>query len=283
MKDQQTIVNNARDYYSRFGTWFGYTLVLGRAQHFGRYNAEHRTEKLAQRNALEQFARVLAPRKSDKILDAGCGQGVVAHYLAEHYEAEVTGITVTPHEVDVATKLARHRSLRGTTQFELGDFEKLRFKDGTFDKVFTYETLAHAQDVERAAKELFRVLKSGGKAVFVEYEWDYDKFTAEYQKTFDFVCKYWGGFGVRQFGKGEFAKKLRKAGFVKISELDVTAEVRPSMKRVKKLTAPLRFLVGWNEHLAKHFANNAGGNFYEDAVALRAFRYKVYVARKEAK
>jgi ubiquinone/menaquinone biosynthesis C-methylase UbiE len=195
----------------------------------------------------------------------------------------VTGITITPREVTVATNQAKTRQMKDAARFELGDFEKMAFADESFDRVFTYETLFHARDVKKAVAELYRVLKPGGRAVFVEYEWDYEKFTPKYKKTYDFVRKYWGGYGVDQFGRGVFVKELKRAGFSKITEYDITAEVLPSMRRIKRWTAPLRALFGWNEKIAKHLPNNAGGNFYADAVDLGAFWYKIYVCEREAK
>lgn len=96
--------NRVVNYYSRIGTWVGYTLCLRRSQHFGFYDDNTKSEKQAQNNMLKLISDKLDIKKGMKVLDAGCGQGFVEKYLASKFDAEFTGITITPREVKVATK-----------------------------------------------------------------------------------------------------------------------------------------------------------------------------------
>jgi SAM-dependent methyltransferase len=48
------------------------------------------------------------------------------------------------------------------------DFTKMDYADNTFDVVFGFFILHHLQDLALGGSELYRVLKSGGKAVFLE-------------------------------------------------------------------------------------------------------------------
>ena len=204
ISDKANYTNTAKDYYSRFGTWFGYTTVLGRIQHFARYDKAHTNEKDALRNSLEKLRKELDMKPGDKILDAGCGQGVNSIYLARHDRVDVTGITITPREVAVSKRLAKKEKLKGSVTFELGDYQDLEYEDETFDIIFTYETLFHCKDVKKTMKEFLRVLKPGGKVLFVEYEFDHDNFSDKYSKVYEFVRAHWGGYGVDQFGVGKF-------------------------------------------------------------------------------
>jgi ubiquinone/menaquinone biosynthesis C-methylase UbiE len=270
--------NKVVNYYSRFGTWAGYTMFLGRSQHFGYYDDKTRTEKQAQSNMLKLIADSLRIEKGMQVLDAGCGQGFVEKYLASKIDASFTGITITPREVKVATKQLNNKS-KGSVEFLLADYHELPFDDNSFDIVFTVETLAHARNLQQVLSELYRVLKPGGKIVLFEYEWDYKNFSPKYKKIYDFAKKYWGGYG-DQFPPGWAKNKLSKQGFKNFSEQDITKNVKPSMDRIRKLTKPIRNIVRVNEKIAKHAMNNMAGELYSLGVEEKVFSYKIFTAKK---
>jgi len=271
--------NKVIEYYSRPGTWLGYTLCLNRSQHFGLYKDNTKSEKQAQQNMLHLISDKLDIKKGMNILDAGCGQGFVEKYLAGVFNASFTGITITPREVKVAKKQLKKTTLKGTANFILADYHDLPFEDDSFDVVFTVETLAHAQDLSQVLSEFYRVLKPGGKIVLIEYEWEYEKFSPKYQKIYDFARQYWGGYG-DQFPVGWAKVELNKLGFLKFSETDLTNNVKPSMDRIRKLTAPIRNVVKFNDNIAKHFMNNVAGELYSLGVEENVFHYKVFEAIK---
>ena len=75
--------NGVAAYYSRFGSWAGYNMVLGRSQHAGYWTSETKNEQQAQANFLRMFAKELQLKPTDHVLDAGSGQGVMARYLVQ--------------------------------------------------------------------------------------------------------------------------------------------------------------------------------------------------------
>lgn len=275
MKYQNKVVN----YYSRPGTWLGYTLCLQRSQHFGYYDDNTKSEKQAQNNMLELIANMLEIKKGMSILDAGCGQGFVEKYLVDKFDASFTGITITPREVKIATDQLKKSKQKGKVDFQLADYHELPFDNNSFDVVFTVETLAHARDLKKVLSEFYRVLKPGGKIVLVEYEWEYEKFSPKYKKIYEFAKEYWGGYG-DQFPVGWAKSELTKLGFSKFFEKDLTKNMKPSMDRIRKLTAPIRTVVKFNEHIAKHFMNNMAGELYSLGVEEEAFHYKIFTAVK---
>src|SRR6266568_1109743 len=110
---------------------------------------------------LVQFAGV---RPGQRVLDAGCGTGVVA-ITARRLGAIVTGIDLTPELVAVAKESAAIADLDDITWKE-GDVENLPFRDAEFDVVLSQFAHMFAPRPEVAAKELLRVLKSGGTIAF---------------------------------------------------------------------------------------------------------------------
>lgn len=266
-------------YYTRFGTRFGFRFVMRKSQHFGYYDKQHTDEWAAQRNFHEKFIRLLAVQPGMKLLDAGCGQGVVASYVAQASGAEVTGITITPYEVGSAQHVARRQGVAGKTHFLLADYSDPPFADATFDRVYAIETLCHAVDVQKVINEFWRVLKPGGQLVCAEYQLDDDFFGEEGRWAIRFLMQYAGCFGGEQFGKGQFVGYLREAGFVDIKERDWTAAITPSVARLERLARPFA-AVALRFHLERLLINAVIAKIYDEGIKRGVFSYKVYTAIK---
>jgi len=100
-----------------------------------------------------------------RVLDIGCGRGGFASWLARHPAApsEVVGCDFSAVAVEKAGDFAREAGLTNA-RFEVGDIQALaQFADGTFDTVFSCETIEHVPDPPLAVRELARVLKPGGR------------------------------------------------------------------------------------------------------------------------
>lgn len=106
----------------------------------------------------------LSPVKGKRLLDLGCGAGETSVYFAGQ-GALVTAADISPEMVAVGRRLAARHDVR--VEFLTTAAEKLPFPDGHFDAVFGNGVLHHV-DLIPALKEIRRVLKPGGKAVFIE-------------------------------------------------------------------------------------------------------------------
>jgi ubiquinone/menaquinone biosynthesis C-methylase UbiE len=100
------------------------------------------------------------------VLEVGCGTGVHARLLAEA-GAHVTAIDLTP----TAVELTRRRlELHGLEAEVLEtDAEQLPFADASFDFVWSWGVIHHSHDTDRAIREIARVLRPGGRFVFMVY------------------------------------------------------------------------------------------------------------------
>jgi SAM-dependent methyltransferase len=79
--------------------------------------------------------------------------------------ARVTAFDLSPGYIEEARSRASANAV--SIQFVRADGHRLPFGDGTFDRVWGNAVLHHL-DIEAAGKELFRVLRPGGVAVFCE-------------------------------------------------------------------------------------------------------------------
>ncbi len=99
-----------------------------------------------------------------RALDYGCGHGMAAVVLARR-GARVTAFDLSPGYLAEARARAAANGAR--VDFVCADGERLPFADASFDRVWGNAVLHHL-DPGRAARELRRVLRPGGRAVFCE-------------------------------------------------------------------------------------------------------------------
>lgn len=269
--------NGVAKYYSRFGSWAGYNLVLGRSQHAGYWQKETKNEKQAQKNYLEKFSELPKLRSGDRVLDAGSGQGAMARYLATKTGAEIIGMTITPREIRVSEKLSRKMS--NPPKFVLGDYTKTDFPDDYFDVVYVNETLSHVKDVEAAMCEFYRLVKPGGRVVFVDYEIDTKGCSKEHFLAYEFLAEHAGGYGLAQQNPGEIAGYLSEVGFVNVKETDWTEHIMSTFNRLRKMARPLAW-VRPDSKLAPLFVNAViASHGYSSLYEVGLFRYIIYEAQ----
>jgi ubiquinone/menaquinone biosynthesis C-methylase UbiE len=100
--------------------------------------------------------------KGGRILDIGMGDcGCMSFFLARK-GFDVIGIDRSPNAVHDSRKDAGKLKFKGSFQAKLANAERIPFKDGEFDAVFSYHSMHHMDNVKRAIKEMFRVCKSEG-------------------------------------------------------------------------------------------------------------------------
>lgn len=117
------------------------------------------------RGAGEFIAR-LELGAGERVLDVACGTGNLA-IPAARTGAGVTGIDIAPNLVAQAKARAAAESL--TIGFDVGDAEQLPYESGSFDASVTMFGAMFAARPERAAAELLRVTRSGGRVAMANW------------------------------------------------------------------------------------------------------------------
>jgi 2-polyprenyl-3-methyl-5-hydroxy-6-metoxy-1,4-benzoquinol methylase len=136
-------------------------------QEIGNYTGAYRVWKLTS-NIIQAFKEE-EPKitREIKVLDVGCSNGLyllLLHSLKSK-SGFFCGIELNFDRVFFASKLRDHLKAGGVT-FCTGDAETLCFSDNTFDFVTCTEVIEHLKKPEMCIKEVLRVLKPGGVAVF---------------------------------------------------------------------------------------------------------------------
>jgi SAM-dependent methyltransferase len=103
-----------------------------------------------------------------QVLDTGSGTGdpALALAVAVGPTGEVTATDLVPEMLAVAEEKARTRGL-ANLRVQVADAESLPFPDGAFDVVTGRLSLMLCPTPERALQEAYRVLRPGGRAVYL--------------------------------------------------------------------------------------------------------------------
>lgn len=114
--------------------------------------------------AAAQLVRFAGVKAGQKVLDVGCGTGVVA-LTARREGARVSGVDLTP---ELLARAKEHSSVHGfeDIQWKEGDVEMLPYADGEFDVVLSQFGHMFAPRPDVATREMLRVLKPGGTIAF---------------------------------------------------------------------------------------------------------------------
>jgi tocopherol O-methyltransferase len=148
--------------------------VWGEHMHHGYYGVDGK-QKLDRRQAqivlIEELLTWSFPngQKPTNILDVGCGIGGSSLYLAEKFQAQVTGITLSPVQADRATDRAKEAGLSAQANFKVANALEMPFADNSFDFVWSLESGEHMPDKTKFLQECYRVLKPGGRLMLATW------------------------------------------------------------------------------------------------------------------
>lgn len=110
---------------------------------------------------LEEARRAMEGTPVPSVLDVGCGTGMLSERLLGAFPScRLAGVDLSPAMVERArTRLA------GRAEVREADAERLPFHDGAFDLVVCNDSFHHYPDPDRAAFQMWRVLRKGGALV----------------------------------------------------------------------------------------------------------------------
>ncbi len=98
------------------------------------------------------------------ILDVACGSGGISELLARSLSARVIGVDIDEHAIAAASG----RSAPGCAFQVVDANEPLPFPDGSFDAVFSNDSVHHLRDRAAVLREWARVLVPGGRVLYTE-------------------------------------------------------------------------------------------------------------------
>lgn len=165
--------------------------------------------------------KFLNPLSVEKILDAGCGNGIYINTFVQKFKIKGWGIDINEIYLKRAKVLAKNLNLQ--VKFKKMSLTNLQFADDFFDKIFSVQTLQFIKDDQKALGELSRVLKKSGILVLA--------FPGE---------KYYSNIGQKQLKKKELETMIvKRSGYSLEKMKQMLTKVGFRILEIKVITGPL--------------------------------------------
>lgn len=151
------------------------------------------------------------------ILDVGCGGGRTLSKLATAVgQGKVYGVDFSDESVAVSKKTNAQWIRDGRVEVRHGSVSQLPFPDGMFDLVIAVETHFWWPDLPRDLREVFRVLKAGGRVAIIA-----EVYKGANTRTAKMIEIYAAKVGMTLLGVDEHRELLSGSGF---SDVEVVVE-----------------------------------------------------------
>lgn len=163
-QDVAAYYNQTQNHYQRW-----WQLSRGMALHYGIWHEDTRNFLESLNNTNKHLAELAGISTGQVVLDAGCGVGGSAIFLAQNNQAIVTGISLSDLQIETAKINTLIHHVDHLTDFKVLDFSNTKLKSSSFDLIWACESSSSAADKQQMAEEWFRLLKPGGKLVLSDF------------------------------------------------------------------------------------------------------------------
>jgi demethylmenaquinone methyltransferase/2-methoxy-6-polyprenyl-1,4-benzoquinol methylase len=193
----------------------------------------------------DDFIAALNPPRGDKpyrLLDVAGGTGDVAIRYARASGPNATAVLcdISPEMIDVGRRRVREAGLEERITFAQGNAEALAFPDRAFDAYTIAFGIRNVTRIDKALSEAFRVLKTGGRFLCLEFSrvevpildriYDFHSFeviprlgaiAAGDAEPYRYLVE-----SIRKFpSQGRFSEMIRAAGFERVSYRNLTGGI----------------------------------------------------------
>jgi ubiquinone/menaquinone biosynthesis C-methylase UbiE len=173
----------------------------------------------AERSFGAEAKRKLLANARGRVLEIGVGTGL----SFPHYPADVELTAVEPSAPMLRRAQQRAEELGRDVTFVAAPAEKLPFADGSFDTAVSLVVLCSVSDPHAVLAELRRVLRPGGRFLFIEHVRSDDQAVARRQ---DRCARPWGWFACGCHPNRDTLAAIEGAGF---EVVEVEREERPEI------------------------------------------------------
>ena len=155
--------------------------------------------------------RQLNLASGESVLDIGCGPGYLCASIGEIVgrHGAVVGIDISTDLIAVGNR----RKASTWLSYAIGEATNLNHPVASFDVVVCTQVAEYVPDVDRVLSEAFRVLKPGGRTIFVATDWDAVVWHSQDPERMASVMKSWEEHCAHPRLPRSMAHKLVGAGF----------------------------------------------------------------------
>ena len=121
---------------------------------------------------LKLVVQLSGVKKNDKVLDLGCGTGLLSLKLLQAADCSIIGIDSSKEMLSIFKNKIKKLRLEDKISCRLMDIGSLKFKENTFDLIVSTVTLHHLKNKIKPFQKIFKTLKPGGRFVIGEVDMD---------------------------------------------------------------------------------------------------------------
>jgi ubiquinone/menaquinone biosynthesis C-methylase UbiE len=144
----------------------------------------------SQPQIMKARSRIVGQSEGD-VLELGCGGGINMAFYEAARITSFTGLDPSPGLLDATNKAVEKFGMKADIRAGIG--EAMPFEDARFDTVLVTFTLCSVQDQAQVLAEMRRVLRPGGKALFLEHGSAPDASVQKWQRRIEPLWKHIGG------------------------------------------------------------------------------------------
>lgn len=175
------------------------------------------------------------------VVDAGCGVGGTAIYLAETRGCRVTGVNLHEGHLQLAKARAKDADVDDRVDFVYGDCSRrLPFDGESIDVVVNVESACHYSDRLQFLREVNRILRPGGQIVVMDWLMAEHASAEQRRQYIEPVCRHWALSGLES--SLSFAKLMREAGLTVIENTDFNGKDIGNLRLVENYARTLKGL-----------------------------------------
>ncbi len=163
---QYNVTEKIREHYDLASPY--YEKLWGKHIHHGYWITGKETKEQAADNLIELLIARSGLKVGSKVLDVGCGIGGTSMYLAVKYGCNVTGITISPIQVEMASRAAASMSIKNKPRFLVDDANDISVS-GKFDIIWSVEMISHLRNRKNLFRKASALLEKGGKMCITDW------------------------------------------------------------------------------------------------------------------
>jgi tocopherol O-methyltransferase len=268
-------IADIRNHYDRLS--FLYRMLWGEHIHHG-YWEDNESVARAQIQLMERLAEKARIPRAASVLDIGCGLGGSAFWLAEQYNCQVTGLTISPVQARMAKKKAKAIRLCDQVEFQVADINLWQPQPGSFDVIWIMEGSEHFRDQKRFFERCAFALNPGGILAMCAWLRGDRPFRRKDEELITTIGRAMLSASLNTLG--EHKAWMRDAGLNVETAQDITQKVAPTWDYCSRLaeSLPLRCLLPFVDSSSRRFVRSFP--LMKRAYAEGVMAFGLFVAKK---